>query len=275
MSNEKDDPYKTDRENYLRLWGTRALDTKAVPTSPVFGSDVEGGGALPDLRMVTGHFVVYPKAFAGKVSEEDQTEWARTHPHAVTEYGARVVGRIKKNREPQRAITTRSGKVIIPPVLGEERTVMSGQTAFYVAANELREKFAVFSKETMLMSDLDVETHRLATLVTIVDLPIHARPAGMTLSARDYERLDRLGERSFDVVAEFRQFVVLGMPNSEIKDFRVYSEFGEYPIEIPRDVEMGFLLRADKEIIVNDPGITRDMNTKDRAKRLVEKLRGL
>lgn len=273
MSDEKyDGPV-----GYMVLPGTQGLETKAGRPMPVFGAeDTEGESLLmPDPKMTLGHFVVYPKSIALGVSQEEKIAFEtkkRTAAEAATQAhnGARIVGKISRNREPQRAIEYREAKFIIPSFIGDTCDVASGQTKFYVAANEMRERFIQFSKDTMSWVDKDLR--KMATLVTIVDAEIHARPFN---AGRGYAPgLDRFEERGFEVVAEFRQFVTLGMPRAEVAEFRIYSEQGEYPLHVPRDVEMGMLLRMDN-VVMADPDIKHDMTSAERAARLIAKLKGV
>ena len=272
-----DDKWEGGPVGYVVLPGAQGLETNVGRPLPVFGAEDTGGESLlmPDPKMTLGHFVVFPKGFAQRVSEEEKAAYAtqkRNASQAATHMHNQgvIVGRVTRNREPQQAIEYREGKFVIPSYLGDKGDVASGQTRFYVAANEIRERFIQFSKETM--SVLDPELRKMATLVTIADTSIHARPLHAEREYSSYS--DQFEERGFEVVAEFRQFVTLGMPRAEIEEFRVHSEQGEYPIIIPRDVEMGMLLRMDN-VVMADPTVNHDMTPEQRAARLISKLKGV
>lgn len=267
MSDEKDG-----KLGFVHMPGAQGLETQVGRPMPVFGSDEEEGSVLlPDARMTRGHFVVFPKAFLLQLSEEERAKVDakidRSHPLMAD---ARVVGRVGRNREPVNPVSIREGKLVVPSKLIPGANVASGQAAFYVASNELRAQFVEFSKATMAQVDKDVRS--MATLVTIVGTGIHARPVGgdRPVEARPMTEDE---ERGFEVVAEFKQFVTVGMPYREIQEYKVYSETGEYPVWVPKDVEMGILLRMDKEVMVNPPEIKRGMTAVERAARLLAQIK--
>lgn len=278
MSDEKNE--NESRLGYVNLPGAQGLETAVGRPMAVFGSDEEETEPvlLPDAKMTMGHFVVFPKAFAAKASPEMQAAFearmARNERSASwqQQHQAVVVGRVSRNREPARHSTYREGRFVIPPLLAEGATVNDAQAAFYVASTEMRTMFVEFSKQTMRTVHADLR--QMATLVTIVDTAIHARPLGWD-PGREEEYEKQGGDRGFEVVAEFRQFVTLGMPQSEIREFRIYSEHGEYPVWVPKDVEMGMLLRMDRQVMLNPPEIKHDMTRQERAARLMRKLQGV
>jgi hypothetical protein len=257
---------------YMVLPGVQGLEEEGRPL-PVFGTDEPEGESLivPDAKMTLGHFVVYPKGVVLKATAKQDEEYQNRRRlgdaaavHANNQ--AVVVGRVTKNREPKAPIQYREGKFIVPSDVGDDCDVASGQAKFYVASAQVRDLFVQFSRDTM--SVIDKELRKMATLVTIVDSAIHARPINA-------ERGERFEERGFEVVAEFRQFVTLGMPQAEIREFKVYSEHGEYPVNVPRDVEMGMLIRMDGAVRFDPPDITRNMSRQERAARLLAKLKGV
>lgn len=269
-------------DGHLFMPGVPGLEvTVGHPTvgrpTPLFGAEEAEPIFAPDPRMSQRHFVVYPKALATVVTEKERGAFAKKRrtmeEEAVQAHNqAVVVGRVSRSRDPRGAVRHREGKLVIPSFLGDVCDVAGGQAKFYVASSILREHFVEFSKATM--SDIAPDMRPMATLVTIVDQPIHARPLN---SDRPYEgprELERYAENGFEVVAEFRQFVTLGMPHEEIAEFRIHSELGEYPLIVPRDVEMGMLIRMDGAVMA-DPDIKRNMTTEERASRLIAKLKGV
>lgn len=258
------------RHGYVILPGAQGLETKVGRPSPLFGSDEVDPLVVADPTMTRGHFVVFPKAFGAGVSEEEKAAFlskARTLDQMQTQAHneAVVVGRVTRNRDPQRAVEYREGRIVVPSYLGDDSDVASAQARFYTASDALREQFVLFSTETL--HGVEAHLRQMATLVTIADTTIHARP----LTPRD--GMDRYEDRGFEVVAEFRQFVVLGMPRAEVAEFRIYSETGEYPVHVPQDVEMGMLLRMNS--LVTDLTVKHDMTRQERAARLINMLKGV
>lgn len=253
-------------KGFIYLPGAQGLGTNVGKPMPMFGSE-ESPMQLPDYRMTEGHFVVSPKGFSRKVSTEEKTTWqADQKPESEFYQEAQVVGKISKQREPRNPVVHRLGRFRVPPVLIEGCAVMDAQAAFYVAANEIRNNFILFSQDTLETLDLDLR--KMATLVTIVDSAIHARPIGIDKECEE-------NEKGFEVVCEFRQFVTLGMPYAEIQEYSIFSEKGEFPICVPKDVEMGMLLRMDKQVMNNPIDVKKDMTPQERAARLLNKLKGV
>jgi len=256
---------KEDRLGFMNLLGTKGLQISTEKPVPVFGSDEADVLVTPDAKMTLGHFVVYPKKNAVKITEAERLAWEAKKSKLSVQQEARVVGKITKNKEPTHQIGQRRGMFTIPPVLPEGAVVVDAQAAFYVAANEMRDMFTLFSRETLRQFSPDAELRPVMTLVTIVDSAIHARPI---------EALREEDNKGFTVHAEFRQFVTLGTPRTEIAEFTIYSEHGEYPIDIPKDIEMGMLLAMDKRVLNASPDINRDMTPKQRRERMLKKLKG-
>ena len=243
------------RRSFMNLLGLAGAVAVARPALSLFGSDEESGILVPDASMTSGHFVVKPKNFLERIPVDERQ--ALDSKYAGS--GARVVGRLTRNREPVRPLLVRTGSLSISPRIyfGEETTVYDAHTAFYVASHDMREQFVTFTRETL--SQVDRFLLPSATLVTIVDTPIHARPVGLQVSDPTWDLNGTGGisgqnkpdreERGFDVACVFRQFVVVGARRSEISTYEMYSERGEYPVEVPKDVEMGVLIKLDREIV--------------------------
>lgn len=219
------------RRGFLNLLGIAGVTAAVTPVS-LFGSDEESNIIMPDRALTKGHFVVKPKRFIERIPEDQRV--AHDDPMA-----SRVIGRLTRHREPTKPFLIRDGELAIDPrVHFEGASVADAHAAFYVASHDLRSQFAAFTRETL--SQVSEHLRPMATLVTIVVAPIHARPL--------YTE-ERGTARGFTVAATFRQFVVLGASQSEISTFETYSEHGEYPVDVPRDVEMGMLIRLDREVI--------------------------
>ena len=257
------------RRGFLNLLGITGVAAAARPALSLFGSDVEPGIIVPDSTLTSGHFVVKPKRFLERIPEEEREALARREDRrwGSSPWGSngevRVIGRIVKNREPVSPHMVRNGYLFVSPIHYEGMTVQDAHSSFYVASHDMREKFTAFTRETLRR--VDEALRPMATIVTIVDAPIHARPVGLR-SPRDedearvsggwmsdavvaeQDRQDR-DEQGFDVVATFRQFVLLGATRSELSTYETYSERGEYPVDVPKDVEMGILIKMDREVV--------------------------
>lgn len=224
------------RRGFLNLLGVGGLGLILEDRAPIalFGSDEIAPEVIaPPQDLVARHYVVYPKTFIERVPV--------TLDHRP--YGT-VVARLTRNREPTKPLVRREGTLFAHTPTGLDTTVQNGHAMFYTAAMDLRGKFTAFTEQTL--AEVNPTMRPMATLVTIVDAPIHASPRP---------------EVGFDVVARCTQFVVLGDCSDEVNTFRHYSDHGEYPLQIPRDIDMGMLLRMDKQVIA------AGANTVDRVRR--------
>ena len=229
---------------FMQLLGLAGVASSAPVIAPLFGSDESGDGPLTiaDHRMVSGHFVVYPKTLVERVSREEQAEYAR-NARAPWQLQGVPVARVTRDREPKRFTQRRVGTLSVPPIVTEGSTVADGHAAFYVASLDVREAFSAFTRDTL--SAVEPELRAMTSLVTIVDGPIHARPR-VHRHEEGHPYYLPGDERQFDVVAEFTQFTVTGMPRREVESYRIYSESGEFPMLVPRDIDMGILLHMDR-----------------------------
>jgi hypothetical protein len=262
------------RRGFLHLLGIGGLAAGAAGNLglPLFGSDEVKGLIVPDQKMTAGHFAVYPKRLSERIPLEERAEITRAYGRGPTGTVACFlhpdlyvpVARLTRNREPQKPIVTRRGGFSVTPRLPDGTMVRDAHTAFYMASKDIHNRFAAFSRETLL--EVPFVQRSMASIVTIIDSPIHARPTGLHQATTDEDRRNRWGMETdteiaaqtipwegdndgFDVVCSFRQFAVLGMQRREIDTFEIYSEQGEYPLQVPSDVEMGMLLRMDREVI--------------------------
>ena len=239
------------RRGFLQLLGIGSvgLAVSERPALALFGSDEEKPAAgrlhTPDQNLVGRHHVVQAKRSLEKLPEAEKAAWDKKH--AVT--GVRVVGRVPRFREPRRFLNRRTGEISsVVRFSNEEASVRDGHASFYLASFDVREKFSRFSKETLDQTfpekDEGSFLRKQVSLVTIINSPIHARP---------FLEGPRELDRGFEVAATFLQFAILGdMPKNEIETFESYSQTGEYPLSIPKDIEMGLLMKMDKEIISED-----------------------
>jgi hypothetical protein len=244
------------RRGFLNLLGIGGIGLAMAdrPALALFGSDDAPKDLIvPDHSLVGGHYVVHPKRFIERVPPAER----KSSPYGT------VVARLTKHMEPTKPFIRREGRFQVRPRTPDGALITEGHTAYYTAAMEIREKFAVFSRETL--AEVDPELRPMLTLVTIADAPIHARPVGVWGDDSYAMQVDRpLGDndRGFDVVAHFRQFAVIGAQRNEVDTFQMYSETGEFPLQVPKDVEMGMLLRIDREVVAagaNTPDRVSDL----------------
>lgn len=241
------------RRGFLNLLGIAGIGMAVGerPALALFGSDEADRRELvvPDAHLTAGHHVVHPKVLIERVPDEERQAHIARGAYGVP------VARIAKNREPVRPFLKRVGRFQVRPRLPDGSLITDGHAAFYTASNEIREKFAQFSLETLREVPSDVRS--MVTLITIADAPIHARPVGVygddsyTTEGNTWQQVSHnpFEDRGFDVVAHFRQFAVVGAQRRELETFHTYSEQGEYPLQIPKDVEMGMLLKIDREVV--------------------------
>lgn len=221
-----------------------------------------------DPRMSRTRFVVYPLARVQKVKPE---EAAQIKIAAVQQAeGAKVVGRIGKSSDPRGSCIIREGRFCKQPTLKEDATTEDAVAAFYIATIDFKEFMDSFTKETIDMADLDPELVPLCCVVTIVDQELHARPVGTErMKEEDFEGWG--GDRGFELAAEFRQYVVVGMTPSEIDQYEIFSEKGEYPIKPPSTLDIGLMLRMDK-VAQQDDLLNAKMTPAQRRTRLAARL---
>jgi hypothetical protein len=113
--------------------------------------------------------------------------------------------------------------------------------AFYKAAMKMQRGFAEQSRRMLLATPEYLK--RFSSLVTLVDTPIFA---GSLLTSGRYKPEER--ERGFYLEISYTPHVVQSR-DLELNGWEVYSESGEYPIEIPTDVDFDRLLALDRLVV--------------------------
>ena len=241
----------------LGLGGMGALATQAGASIPLFGSDSQSGSLWTpgDKTLLQGHWVLKQKRLLERVPESEIPSQYQGN------YGARVVGRLVRNRTPKHIVASR--KMTLTSVAHSvDGTVRDAHAAFYLASRELRAQFA--EKSLAFLSDpgpvmrgcspwlLAEERGSALSLVTIVNSEIHARP----LCGHPDEVTPSPG--AFEVACQYEQFVVADEPLSVLQTFESYSETGDYPIDLPKDIDLGLLLRADHILSHQGKGYSSD-----------------
>lgn len=144
-------------------------------------------------------------------------------------------------------IGERSVKVPLNPDL--ENSKVASHAAFYKAAQGMRDLFK--SESLKILNWVSKETRRYAQIVTLVDTPIWAD----FLYNDDGEQIPGV-----EVRATYTQYVIVG--ECDPRRWQVYSKQGEYPMDIPRDIDIEFLLDIDKKLIGGDAPVERLLRTK-------------
>lgn len=129
-----------------------------------------------------------------------------------------------------------------PPVRVEFKQGQDPHDAFYRAAMKMREDFSKESQRRLL----EVPEYRRphSTLVTLVDTPIFAGPVSFS------ELPIAPGKNQLIAQISYTPYVVdLTYEELELNGWEVYSESGQYPIEVPTDVDMEKLFSLDQHII--------------------------
>ncbi len=134
---------------------------------------------------------------------------------------------------------------------------------FYRAATELRERLG----QVTLARTLEVpKMHRRGIeVVTTVFMPIHARTKHCWASKSEADRLKDEDYQGFDVVADcsidvkgygFRgreeRGAKYGAGWKPPEGTEVYSETGEYPMEMLGDLDLGHLMAIDRKLFAGD-----------------------
>ena len=225
-----------DRRSFLQMLGLGGMALVAAGTPlPLFGGEEDKSPIwMPSKELISGHWVVKRKRFLDRVSPEDQAKG--------------IVGRITKNREPS-GIVHRETVTLTQVLTQQPKDVKDSHVLFYGAARDIRKRFAEHSLQFLERSKMFHRGVIPLTLVTIADTEIHIRPRYIREDEQGYIVGQRVSSTSevtgFDVVAHFEQFAVQGTSLSELKTFDSYSQTGDYPISIPKDIDFGLLLEID------------------------------
>ena len=227
------------RRSFMQL---RGLGTTSFAL-PLFGSDDSPSGlVIPGNRSLNRHYVVYRKARLIEPVKDVTTKIP----------GARVVGKLVRKHIPgtgefSEALPDPPMYMHIDPHLEDG---MDPHVAFYRAAMRMRKQFHQVSIDRLL--DLPEEVRPTATLVTVAYSAIYAAPVEMFTPASE----ERTG---FHVYTEYHQVVRYGIV--DCTGFNVYSEHGEYPIDIPSDLDLALLMRLDKQILTDPRMLHRPANS--------------
>jgi len=228
----------------LGLGGMGALTTQVGASIPLFGSDSQASSLWTpgDRTLLQGHWVLKQKRLLERVPESE------IPAHYQGNVDARVVGRLVRHRTPQNIVASRT-MTLTSVAHSVDGSVRDAHAAFYLASRELRAQFA--EKSLAFLNDpgpirrggstllTASEVGAVLSLVTIVNSEIHVRP----LLAHPDDEEPSPG--AFEVACHYEQYVVADEPLSVLQTFESYSETGDYPVDLPKDIDLGLLLRAD------------------------------
>lgn len=231
------------RRSFMQMLGLggMALAAQSSQPIPLFGTDEarEPELVLPKADLLRGHVVVQRKGLTERVPKNDPA-----HDRYRGE-GVRVVARMTRTQVPGggQFSELRQHQLFVK---GEFPEGTDPHVVYYKASHDLREQFAKLSRKRLM--EVPAELRAGAVLVTVVETPIVATARH---TWEDYSRLKNQDDqfRGFDVVAHFRQGVRYSTEG--LDTFNVYSEQGEYPIDVPSELDMGMLMKMDREVLAD------------------------
>jgi hypothetical protein len=232
--------------------GGMALAVESQRPLSLFGSDAAPGLIRPDSSLLKGHVVVQAKGIIERIPPEEK----------VTSRYGKPVARLTRTRVPGggELQSLQEHRLFIRgefPFGEDGKSLVDPHMVYYKASMDLRKQFAQLSRAKLMA--LPKELQAGAVLVTVVESPILAasrytwESEGITRRTPTFGmEEDRL--RGFDVTAYFRQGIRYSTEG--LNTFNIYSEMGEYPIDVPSDIDMAILMKLDKEVIA-DAGVLK------------------
>ena len=256
------------RRKFMQLFGVGGVAAATLAVSvPVFGADGAQRIWTPDERIVGGHTVlVRPADWAswtrlGSNPGYESTPWPTTCAPIYGPEGLVAPGRVAQSLPGVKTLVER----VFPVPLSEHHTTEEAHEAFYKGGRFLRETFK--TEATRILERVPEPLRRDARIVTLAAQPLRAdalyvyagnggdcsvtggdAEAGTasahggdgSIIAGDGGRERRPG---FVIRALCQQYVIVG--DVEPNMWEVYSETGEFPIDVPSDLDMEHLLRMD------------------------------
>jgi len=244
-----------DRRTFLQMLGIGGAAQMLTPTVPLF-SGRESALWTPEHTSLTASHLV--------LTRPAQTPWQR----AATPLGAdpRV---LRVNRKSWPSVGGRqlhpvddggfwwdhvwvppSDHPAVPPNVPGIQVVLRDSDdpheAFYRAATWVRDAFAKQSQRRLL--EVPQAERPAQQLVTLVDTPIFAGPEAVP---EGHE-----GDRAFRIEISYTPHLVR-TGEMEMNGWEIYSENGEYPIEIPKDIDFDRLLRVDRRVLTGETDASR------------------
>lgn len=245
-----------DRRTFMQMLGIGGMGSLSAASIPLFGSSEakppepkSGPGAL------SGHWVVKAKPLTQKMNEPPLGDFC-------------VVKRLTPMRSPKRELGRRVGACV--SYVPYDGTTKDAHRAYYLGSQELRSKF---TKQSLKFLAETTEPSDYPTLVTVVDSEIQAYPsheAYVMVLGLEYVQHAVRGV-NFGLVPN--GFPSLREDPKSLEDFistfECYSEFGEYPISVPRDIDFGVMLKLDSQVVT-----LGEKPSKDRVSKILGNLLG-
>jgi hypothetical protein len=149
---------------------------------------------------------------------------------------------------------------VVPPGMPDAIGDTDPHALYYQAALKMRERFRQHT--IARLTELNEWQRKQANLVTVVHQPIYARPLGMKAGRHGgmadpngpYTESDAYfnpnDEPGFEVACEFQTLLYRSHHGgADLDGFKEYSSTGEYPIDPPSSIEMGILMKLDREVL--------------------------
>ena len=265
-----------------------AIPAVAKPIiAPLFGSDELRTkpliiGTSTDLGV---HRVLYARPVVKAIPREQQNGMAAAYRNTPAKYHpafgagepgefdpckARVVGKIRSQLPQKRRLQDAGfGLVggsdrqttwvsewedvqefrIVPPGMPDAIEGVDPHALYYQAAMAMRERFRQHTINRL--TELHEGLRKGVNLVTIVHQPIYARPLDMKVGFPWPRVPGRVPwpEEGFEVACEFQTLLYRSHQPADLDGFEEYSAMGEYPIDVPSNIEMGILMKLDREVL--------------------------
>ncbi len=211
------------RRVFMQMLGIGALAAPSLSLPRLFGTSEDKlyvpGEGNPDIY--SGHWVVKPKPLTQDVS-------GVVGP-------SRIVKRLTPLRTPRKVWDRRDGRITVS--VPYDGTVADAHRAYYLGSHELRDKFSKQSLHFLNGSKGAAQEVNVYALVTIAHSEIYAT-----------QSFQKGRENYIDIHLDCEQYVLRNGYVEDMQTFEKYSEFGEYPISVPRDIDFGVMLKLDSEI---------------------------
>ena len=240
-----------DRRSFLQLLGAGAVGASSGLMVPLFSGKDSGLWTPEHTSLTSHHLVLVPRKGDPKARFQRLPMVGGVHISKL--YWGTEPTDMRKNwpvvgGHTLRLLDADPGVDEVPDVRVVARDEEDLNLVFYRAAMNMRNAFA--ERTTRMFAELPEWERRSSRLVTLVDVPIFAGA------------LDTY-ERGFHVSIGYACHVVplvaqkwshgrrVDDPEAEddLRGWEVYSETGEYPIEIPSDIDLERLQSFDREII--------------------------
>lgn len=236
------------RRSFLQLLGIGGLAAAGV-TLPVVG----GGSALwtPGQRKWAGnHLILMQPKRTGTRAGTDRVgrrqirigpRWPKIHPDAKIYHATDMDGA-------SAGVSLRGGHGFFPHELTQHVPVPPGtdpHVEFLLACESLRDKISEMGRRTINQMTRNPHFRSQAMMVTVVLTPLMATPnphAGHMPESRETELW---------AMAQFAQFITFD--EVEANGLEVLSEFGEFPIDPPSDLDLALIQRLASDVQADRP----------------------